>query len=117
MELLKFVRAVMDQKMYTSRLKSLKLFYRIYSEEEIHRCVICGKYTFGIGHICCECGWECDPVYEDDWDDDSAANHTTVNSYRETYRRVGKGHPIEDYWEAQQEENKAVYQSMKGEDE
>lgn len=113
MKVIKYLRVMIDQRMSFKRLKSLM---RLYSEDEIHRCVICGGYTLGLGYICKRCGWECDPCYEDedDWDDDSAANHTTVNYYREIYRRVGKGHPIEDYWEEQRRDAEESWKERKG---
>ena len=53
-----------------------------------HKCPVCGKTIFpseGSYEVCGVCGWEDDPVQEDDPDFDVGANEYSLNEYKAKY--------------------------------
>ena len=61
---------------------------------EKHNCPVCGKFEFeerGSFDICENCGWEDDPIQEEDHNYKGGANKMSVNEAEEAYK---KGEPI-----------------------
>lgn len=54
-----------------------------------HKCPVCGKYEFedeGLSDICSFCGWEDDPVMEEDPDYSGGANELCLNDLEAQYQ-------------------------------
>lgn len=100
--MIKYIRPFIDQKMYKSRtLKEAIHLAKLYGiSEGFEKCPICGKYTFGFGWICKNCGWETDTDYLliENPDQYSFANYCSINEYKEIYKNVGKNKPLQEYW-------------------
>lgn len=49
-------------------------------------CPVCGKYEFEFdGDVCAACGWEDDPVQEEDANYEGGANRMSLNQAKEAY--------------------------------
>ena len=58
-----------------------------------HKCPVCGKFEFphvGSYDYCPVCGWQDDPIQEDEPDEDCCANQMSLNEAREAYKRGEK---------------------------
>ena len=56
----------------------------------MNKCPVCGKHMFADDedfYICPVCGWENDPVQNDDHDYAGGANHVSVNQAKELYKK------------------------------
>lgn len=56
-------------------------------------CKCCGKYELdnnSIFQVCLICGWESDPVQEDNPDYSGGANEESLNEYKEKYKNNKK---------------------------
>lgn len=52
------------------------------------KCPVCGQYEFRRENdfdICSICGWENDAIQLENPDEDSGANQTSLNEYRQDY--------------------------------
>ena len=58
-----------------------------------HKCPVCGKYEFeseGSFDYCDVCGWQDDPIQEENPDERECANQMSLNEAREAYKRGEK---------------------------
>ncbi len=71
---------------------------------EKHRCPVCGQHVFpdvASFEICPVCGWEDDPIMEDNPDFEGGANDLSLKEYKNRYYKMKEENP-EYCWERNQ---------------
>lgn len=61
--------------------------------EQRRKCKCCGELTLDVDDmfgICSNCGWESDPIQEDDPDYEGGANKMSLNKAKEAYKQHKK---------------------------
>ena len=83
--------SIEDEKRYIDEnepkmIKELKEIIKKYDDKR--KCKCCGKYTIdkdSIYDICSNCGWESDPIQEDNPNYEGGANELSLNQYKREY--------------------------------